>query len=205
MKMGYARVSTQSQSLDDQIEKLRNYGIEDKAIFAEKYTGTTVKRPEFEKLLTKIRVGDELVVVKLDRLARNTREALDVIDKLTDEGVKINVLNLGTFDDTASGRLMQTMLLAFAQFERDQIVERTQAGKDYAKKHNPNYHEGRPRIGVDARRKNAYDLLQTHTYKEVSAMTGYSVSTIRRIKLLVEKKEEQSKKEVDCGSKLLRS
>ncbi|POH14749.1 DNA invertase Pin, partial [Fructilactobacillus sanfranciscensis] len=144
-KYGYARVSTNAQSLDDQIEQLQEQGIEPSNIYAEKFTGTKTNRPEFNKVLKQLNRGDELVVTKLDRLARNSREALDIIEPLLDKGIEINVLNVGKLNNSTVGKLTYQILLAVAEMERNTIVERTQSGKAYAKKHNKNYKEGRPK------------------------------------------------------------
>lgn len=135
MKYGYARVSTTEQKLENQIEHLKNSSAE--IIYQEKFTGTTTKRPEFNKLLNELKANDTLIVTKLDRFARNTREALDIIQKLFDQGIKVQILNMGTIDNTPTGNLIFTIFSAFAQFERDMIVTRTQEGKAYAKKNDP--------------------------------------------------------------------
>lgn len=140
---GYARVSTAGQSLNEQKETLKNSGA--KIILSEKYSGTTTSRPQFEKLVNLIEPNDTLIVTKLDRFARNTREALNLIDDLLKEKIMIKVLNLGTIDNTPMGRMIVRTLLSVAEMERDMIIERTQAGKIFAKQHNPNYKEGRPK------------------------------------------------------------
>lgn len=95
-------------------------------IFQEKFTGTITERPEFQKLLRALKTGDTLIVTKLDRFARNTREALAIIQELFKENVKVNILNMGLIDNTPTGQLVFTIFSAFAQFERDMIVTRTQ-------------------------------------------------------------------------------
>ena len=79
---GYARVLTKGQSLDDQISQLKEVGISSSNIYSEKFTGTTIKRPVFDELTSKVKNGDTITVTKLDRLARNTREALNILDPL---------------------------------------------------------------------------------------------------------------------------
>ena len=140
---GYARVSTVKQDLSSQVENLKRAGAV--KIFKDKYTGTTANRPEFDKLMAKIKSGDTLIVTKLDRLARNTQDALNIVKKMNAEGVILRVLNIGTIDNSPSGRLIFTVFSAFAEFERDLIVSRTQEGKAWAKANNPNFHEGMPR------------------------------------------------------------
>ena len=137
MNYGYARVSTTDQKLDNQIYLLKQAGA--KKIYKEKFTGTTVERPEFQKLISVIEPGDTLIVTKLDRFARNTKEALDIIQKLFDINVIVNILNMGTIDNTPTGKLVFTIFSAFAQFERDMIVTRTSEGKSYAKKKQPSF------------------------------------------------------------------
>ncbi|WP_455390505.1 recombinase family protein, partial [Lactiplantibacillus pentosus] len=112
MKYGYARVSTTDQKLANQIELLKLAGAE--KIFQEKFTGTTTERPEFQKLLRALKTGDTLIVTKLDRFARNTREALAIIQELFKENVKVNILNMGLIDNTPTGQLVFTIFSAFA-------------------------------------------------------------------------------------------
>lgn len=179
MKYGYARVSTESQSLSTQLQLLKQVGVDE--IFQEKYTGTTTKRPKFARLLAIVQPNDVIIVTKLDRFARNTGEALQVIQQLFENQVKINILNMGTIDDTPVGRLIFTVFSAFAQFERDMIVIRTQEGKSYARRHNPKYREGRPKIYSDEKIRQAYQLYHKGlTYRELSMRTGISISTLRR-------------------------
>lgn len=179
MKYGYARVSTESQSLSTQLQLLKQVGIDE--MFQEKYTRTTTKRPEFARLLAIVQPNDVIIVTKLDRFARNTGEDLQVIQQLFENQVKINILNMGTIDDTPVGRLIFTVFSAFAQFERDMIVISTQEGKSYARRHNPKYHEGRPKVYSDEKIWQAYQLHQKGmTYRELSLRTGISISTLRR-------------------------
>lgn len=181
-KFGYARVSTLSQDLESQIEELKKAGAE--KIYQEKFTGTTTNRPEFEKLISNLNNGDTLIVTKLDRFARNTLEALDTVKKLFDRGVKINILNMGQIDNTPTGNLIFTIFSAFAQFERDMIVSRTQEGKIWAKEHDPNFKDGRPRKFKKEQIELAKKLRkQGETYKMIARQLGISERTLyRRIK-----------------------
>lgn len=113
-------------------------------IYFEKITGTKSNRPEFQKLLQEIQTGDTLVITKMDRFVRSTQDALNTIKFLFEKGVKINVLNLGIIENTSTDRLIFTIFSAFADFERDLIVERTQASKEIAKQR-PGFREGRPK------------------------------------------------------------
>lgn len=181
MLYGYARVSTLGQSLDNQIESLIDKGVSENNIYSDQYTGSNINRPGFTGLLNKLESGDSLVVTKLDRLARNTREALNVINDLQDKGVVINILNLGIIDDSSIGKFTTTVLLAVAEMERDMIVNRTKEGKEYAKSHNPKYREGR-RTRLTGRNKDKYPAInlyrQSHTALETAKAFNISVRTV---------------------------
>ena len=132
MIYGYARVSTTGQatngnSLEEQEQALREQGCDE--IVVEQYTGTKTERPKFSELLEKLQRGDTLKVTKLDRFARNTEDGGRVIKELLSKGVKVHILNMGVIDDSPVGRVIYHVFLTFAEFERDMIVERTQAGK----------------------------------------------------------------------------
>lgn len=140
MVYGYARVSGTGQSLEAQRAELIKHGVN--VILAEKITGTITDRPELQRLLGLVKSGDKVIVVKLDRIARTVKAGLDIIDSLISKGVVVEVLNMGKFDDSPSGKLLRTMMFAFAEFERDMIVERTSEGKAIARQ-KPGYREGR--------------------------------------------------------------
>lgn len=183
MIYGYARVSTVSQgikgnSLDDQVRTLKEYGCQE--IYEETYSGKTMDRPKFQELLSKLVKGDTLVVTKLDRFARTTVEGVQTVQTLFNEGIKVHILNMGLVEDTNIGRLILTVMLAFAEYERGMIVERTQTGKAIARQ-NPGYRDGRPRKFSEAQINHAVSLLeQGYSYNEVAAMTGISKSTLIR-------------------------
>lgn len=152
MIYGYARVSTRGQardgnSLEDQERQLIDNGCEE--IYHDSFTGTKMDRPAFTELYGKLKTGDKLVVTKLDRFARTAGDGIKAIDELLKRGVSVHILNMGLIDNTPTGKLMVTMLLAFAQFERDMIVERTSAGKAVAKASNPEWREGRKKKQID--------------------------------------------------------
>ena len=191
MIYGYARVSTKGQetngnSLDSQVNLLKSNGCE--KIIEESFSGTTSERPKFTELLNKLNSGDILVVTKLDRFARSTIQGCTVVQELIEKGVKVNILNMGVLDNTPSSTLIRTIFFAFAQFERDMIVERTQEGKAIAKT-KEGYKEGRPRAYTDKQLDMAMELLKDHSYTEVERMTKISKSTlvraVRKIRLKV--------------------
>ncbi|WP_242274014.1 recombinase family protein [Bacillus cereus group sp. BfR-BA-01310] len=178
-KYGYARVSTIAQDLTVQIEDLKKESCE--IIFEEKFTGTKTDRPGFSKLINKLQEGDTLVVTKLDRLARNTKEGIEVIENLFEKGVKVHVLNVGLLENTTMGRFFLTTLLAVAEMERNLIVERTQEGKAIAKQRD-DFREGRPKKFRKKQIEHALQLLDTHSYTQVEEITGISKSTLIRAK-----------------------
>lgn len=178
MIFGYARVSTMNQDLDTQLEALGKEKCS--VIFQEKISGTTRERPEFKKMLNQVSEGDTIVVTKLDRFARNTREALDIIEPLLKINVTIRVLDLGTIENTIMGRMMVRTILSVGEMERDMIVERTQEGRAFARKNNPNYREGRPKKYTPKQLDHAMELKKLKSYKEVSEITGISVRTLQR-------------------------
>lgn len=183
--IGYCRVSTKGQldgnSLEEQSTKiLERYS--NAKIVEESYSGAK-ERPIFNKVLESLKSGDTLVITKLDRFCRTTKEGLEFIDRLMDKGIKIHILNMGLIEDTAMGRLIVTNLLAFAEFERAMIIERTQAGKAIAKT-KEGFKEGRPKSYTKEQLDNALSMLSinggNYSYKELERLLGISKSTLIR-------------------------
>lgn len=183
MIYGYARVSTVRQmkngnSIEEQTAKLREAGAQE--IVTDSYTGTKMERPQFTALLDRLQPGDTLIVTKLDRFARTAVEGGAIVRELHERGVTIHILNMGIADSTPMGKLMVTMLLAFAEFERDMIVERTQSGKAIAKANGKRV-DGRPKKYSPTQMQHALSLLEAgNSYREVEKMTGISKSTLIR-------------------------
>lgn len=180
MVCGYARVSTKYQekdgnSLDAQEQLLRDAGA--RIVYRESHTGATLERPIFKELHQALEAGDTLMITKLDRLARSASQGIALIDDLLSHGIKVHVLNMGLMDNTPTGKLIRNILLAFAEFERDMIIERTQEGR----KTSGNY-GGRPRKFKREQINHALSLLDSYSYRQVSAMTGISISTLSRAK-----------------------
>ena len=151
MIYGYARVSTKGQakdgnSLEAQEKQLRENGAT--KIFYESFTGTKKHRPELDKLMGVLKEGDTLVVTKLDRIARSTVHGINIIEEMINKGVIIHILNMAKFDNSPSGKLTRTIFFAFAEFERDMIVERTNEGKAVCRENNPEWREGRKEIDI---------------------------------------------------------
>ena len=184
MILGYARVSTTFQardgnSLEAQINSLKEAGAE--KIFSDVFSGTKNSRPELDKLLKIIQSGDKLIITKLDRIARSVIHGIQLIENLSDKGVIIDVLNMGIIDNSPTGKLIRNIMLSFAEFERDLIMQRTLEGKIVARQ-NPDFRDGRPPKFSRAQINHALELLKTHSYKQVSAMTGISNTTLIRAK-----------------------
>jgi DNA invertase Pin-like site-specific DNA recombinase len=129
--IGYARVSTQDQDLTGQLEALTAAGAT--TVFREKISGARADRPPMAKLMASLNEGDVVLVTKLDRLGRSTRELLDLIDRIGKAGAAFRSLGDPLFDTTSSqGRLLSMLLAAIAEFERGLIRERTGDGRKRA-------------------------------------------------------------------------
>ena len=187
MNYGYARVSTKGQakdgnSLEAQEKALRDSGAE--KIYKETFTGRETDRPELDKLLKGLQAGDRLIVTKLDRIARSAVKGIELVDSLLARGITVHILNMGILDDTPTGKLIRTIFLGFAEFERDMIVERTQEGKqiarENARKRGEVFREGRPNKYTAQQMNHAMELLETYSYNQVAEMTGISKSTLIR-------------------------
>ena len=178
MKIGYARVSTQDQNLDRQIDNLKAAGCE--RIYQEKMTGTRSDRPEFRLMLQVLRPGDVLVTDSFSRLSRSTKDLLALVDHLNSSGVHLVSLKENLDTTTATGKLMLTMLSALSQFERDLIAERTLDGLKAARARGRK--GGRPTLGSEKDRKQAMAMYQTNvmTNREIADRFGVSVSTLNR-------------------------
>ena len=109
-----------------------------------------------------------------------------MIETLNAKGVKVNILNMGIIDNTPTGKLIRNVMLSFAEFERDMIIQRTQEGKIIARK-DPNYREGRPKKYGKKQIEHALQLLETKTYRQVTEMTGISKATLARAKRVMNK------------------
>lgn len=185
MIYGYARVSTAMQSrdgnsLEEQVAALEKYGCQ--KIVKEAFTGKTMERPQFQQLLNALQEGDTLVVSKLDRFARTAIEGVQTVRELFERGIRVHILNMGLIENTLTGNLILTVMLAFAEYERGMIVERTQTGKAVARQ-DPSFKDGRPKKYTPQQLELALSLLEEgKTYRQVTTMTGISKSTLIRAK-----------------------
>lgn len=184
MFYGYIRVSTKNQLDGFGLETQKNEILEkypSSKIFEEQFTGTKLDRPILSELLNTLKASDTLIVTKLDRLARNTVEGIQIIEDLFNRGISVHVLNVGLLENTTMGKFFLTTLLAVAEMERNIIIERTQSGKELAKQ-DSNFKEGRPPIYKRKQIDHALSLLKDHTYRQVTELTGISKSTLIRAK-----------------------
>jgi DNA invertase Pin-like site-specific DNA recombinase len=178
----YIRTSTRDQNADLQRDAMAKAGIPEKYIYAdERVSGTLADRPRLSALLDHLREGDEVVVWKLDRLGRNTRNVLELIETLTAKGATFRSLTEGIDTTGPMGKAMLTIMTAFAQLERDTIVERTKAGLESAKAKGKV--GGRPSI-VDEKKLTRIKKLAAsgdYTRAEIADMTKVSVATLYRV------------------------
>jgi DNA invertase Pin-like site-specific DNA recombinase len=168
MIIGYARVSTEDQNLDGQLDALKAAGAE--RVFADKITGTARSRPELDRLLDQLRQGDVITVTKYDRLARSLRDLLDIVDTIQAHGAGFRSLAEDIDTTTPAGRLVFHVFASIAQFERERISERTKEGLEAARK--------RGRVGG---RPPALSPVQRDEVKRMRDDEGRNLSEIARI------------------------
>lgn len=178
MLIGYARISTDEQSLDAQLDALNGAGAG--RIFADRISGSKRQRPELDRMLDQLRDGDVVMVTKYDRLARSLRDLLDIVQAIRDRGAGFRSLAEDIDTTTPAGRLVFHVFASIAQFERERISERTREGLDAARR--------RGRVGgrppalsgaqrVEVRRMRDEEL---RPLPEIAQLFRVSVKTIRR-------------------------
>ena len=176
---GYARVSTRDQDLAAQDHELRAAGCA--KVFKEKVSGAKTDRPELAKAIRRLEPGDVLVVTRLDRLARSTRDLLNVLDEIGQRGAGFKSLR-DTWADTTTphGKLMVTILGGLAEFERELIMARTGEGRLRAKARGVRF--GRPRTLTPHQRQEAMQrLAEGEVQADLARSYGVSQSTISRL------------------------
>ena len=176
-KVGYARVSTKDQSLDSQIDILKMNGCE--KIFSEKVSGRKGKCTELEKCMEYLREGDTLVIYKLDRLGRTTRQLIELSQWLEDNKIELEITSMNIKTDDAMGKMFFTMMSAFAELEANLMSERTRKGLASARARGKK--GGRPRISSEKLKKIKYlnDEKQIPP-SEIAELVGVSRSTVFR-------------------------
>lgn len=177
--LGYARVSTLEQNADLQVSALGEAGCL-KVYTDHGVSGTQAKRPELDNLLDNARDGDELVVWKLDRLGRNTRNLLELVDGLESRGIHFRSLTEGIATTGPMGKAMLTIMSAFAQLERDQLAERTRAGLAAAAARGRK--GGRPGVTSESEKVKQAGQYRTAglTPPEIGKLLGVSRATVYR-------------------------
>lgn len=172
---GYARVSTEQQCLDRQLDMLEKYGVD--KIYNEKMTGTKRNRPELDKLIERLTEGDTVVVESLSRLGRSTKDLIQLMELFNSKGV--NLISLKESIDTTSstGKLLFTLISALAQFERDVIADRTREGLASARARGRK--GGRPPTDGEKIHR-AVKLYNSGEYsvREITELTGVRKSTL---------------------------
>ena len=183
MIYGYARVSTKDQKLTTQKDMLKEAGAG--KIYSEKVSTRQANRKQLSKLLDVLESGDTLIITKMDRVSRNLKEGIELIDTLTDRGVIFKVLNMGTFDNTPSSKMIRNILLSVAEWERDMARERQYEGIQRAKEQGK--YKGRPKTYNDNHRglQHALELFDDWdnnkmTVDDIADITGISRATIYR-------------------------
>ena len=172
---GYARVSTEQQNLDRQLDMLDKYGVD--FIYNEKMTGTKRNRPELEKLLERLTEGDTVVVESLSRLGRSTKDLIWLMETFNAKSVNFVSLKESIDTTTSTGKLLFTLVSALAQFERDVLADRTKEGLAAARARGRK--GGRRPVNEEAIRK-AVKLYNTRQYtvREITELTGVRKTTL---------------------------
>ena len=182
--LGYTRVSTASQDAQLQLDALVDSGVQKRDVFSDVTSGSraAIERPGMKRLMDYVEPGDTVVVWRIDRLGRSLIDVLNTVNLLRDKGVKIRSLSDGIDPETTSGRLMLGMLATLAEYERELITERVNAGIAAAKQSGTRF--GRPpvdpaviaeklEIAQDARKKG-------RTAAEAASLVGWSRATLYR-------------------------
>ncbi len=172
---GYARVSTEQQCLDRQLDMLNKHGVD--VIYNEKMTGTKRNRPELDKLIERLTKGDTVVVESLSRLGRSTKDLIQLMELFNSKGVNLVSLKESIDTKSSTGKLLFTLISALAQFERDVIADRTREGLASARARGRK--GGRPAVNSDSIKK-ALKLYNSgeYTVREITELTGVRKSTL---------------------------
>lgn len=177
-KIGYARVSTRDQNLNSQIDVLNEYGCD--RIFSEKVSGKKYKRTELDKCLDYLREGDTLVITKLDRLGRTTKQLIELSQHLDEKNIDLEIIDMNINTKDAMGKMFFTMMSAFAELEANLLSERTKKGLESARSRGSLV--GRPKIPQEKEEMiiSLYKSKQ-HTINDIIKMTGISKGTIYNV------------------------
>ena len=178
MIFGYARVSTDEQNLDAQIDALTEAGAE--KIFKEKITGSNRQRPQLEKLLEQLRMNDVVMVTKYDRLARSLRDLIEIVEMIKDREAGFRSLAEDIDTTSSTGRLIFHVFGSIAEFERERIAERTREGLAAARKRGRV--GGRPRALTPEQQQEVQKLRdqELRPIGEIAGLFKVSTKTVRR-------------------------
>lgn len=187
LKFGYARVSTQDQSLSLQLDALDHYGVDE--TFEEKESGKRKNRPQLDELLKVLRKGDTVVVYKLDRISRSTKHLIELMEYFKAKGIHFVSIQDRIDTITAMGRFFFRMLASIAELERDIISERTKDGLTSARARGRN--GGRPKVDLK-KIELAIKMYESKDYSlsQIKTATGIGATTLYRY---LEKKKISSK------------
>lgn len=180
--IGYARVSTEDQNLDRQIDALVKYGVDERLIYSEKITGTKMDRPELSKMINSLKKSDIVIIADLTRVSRSTKDLLEIVDKIKEKGASIKSIKdtwLDTTTDNPYNDFLLTVMSGLSQLERDLISQRTKEGLASAKARGRN--GGRP--SKQNEKGETVKILYSSGMKIVDIVnqTGLSRSTVNRI------------------------
>ncbi len=182
--LGYTRISTASQDAQLQIDALTSAGVEVRDVFSDVTSGskTAAQRPGMRRLLNYATAGDTVVVWRIDRLGRSLIDVLNTVNLLRESGIAVRSVQDGIDPATTSGRLMLNMLATLAEYERELIIERVNAGIAAAKASGTQF--GRPRVEPDMvadKLKIATDArAKGRTATQAAALVGWSRATLYR-------------------------
>jgi DNA invertase Pin-like site-specific DNA recombinase len=180
--IGYARVSTWDQNLDLQLDALKAVGAE--KVFTDQVSGSKADRPGLNQCLEYLRAGDVLVVWKLDRLGRSTQHLVNLMADFADREVELVVTTLGIDTRTPAGKLVMRFFAAFAEFERDLIIERTKAGLESARARGrvggrkPALTDGQALVAQQMYDELGPDGKRAHTVQEIADVLRVKRSTV---------------------------
>lgn len=172
---GYARVSTEDQSLDMQIDAFTKYGVD--CVIEEKMSGAKKDRPKLTQMLSELKKGDKVVVYKLDRISRSTKQLIELVELFKEKGVEFVSIQDSIDTSTAMGNFFYTIMAGVAQLERDIISDRTKAGLEAARARGRL--GGRPAANMEQVEQalTLYDS-KKYTVPQITEMTGVSKTTL---------------------------
>lgn len=182
MLVGYARVSTEEQSLNRQIDMLIDYGVDKRNIYQEKISGMKSNREQLDKMIDELQAGDTVIITDLTRISRSTKDLLNIIDRIKAKGASIKSIKdtwLDTSSDNPYNSFLLTVMSGLSQLERDLISQRTKEGLKSSKARGRN--GGRPSKRSD--KADTVGLLYREGYKivDIVKQTGLSRATVYRV------------------------